>query len=260
MRIAVMDADARQKSVMKILSEGGHEVISLSTPGDGKGASFAILPLPFSRDGVHVAHSGEKIEDFVRILEGVPIVFYGGKCEKLRSELSARGVDCYDYNIGEKFLWENARLTAEAAVSLIIADTCFSLRGIDCHIVGFGRIGKILAGYLSSFGAHITVYARRDTDLACAETLGYRTVDDSGGIRSVSGAAVLINTVPEKIISGIPDGSLSDTVIFDLAGKGSLDSLHGVKIVNGLSLPARYMPDSAAKTVIDSIEEILKQR
>ena len=52
------------------------------------------------------------------------------------------------YFENEEVKYKNAILTAEAAIAIAINDYKKSLRDSNCLIIGFGRIGKILADIL----------------------------------------------------------------------------------------------------------------
>ena len=58
------------------------------------------------------------------------------------------------------FALENAALTAEGAAELIMRRTDRALPGLQVLVVGFGRIGSMLADKLAALGASVTAAAR----------------------------------------------------------------------------------------------------
>ena len=49
-----------------------------------------------------------------------------------------------------------------------------TLHGSSAFVIGYGRIGKLLADRLRAFGADVTVFARKESDRAFAEAFSCR--------------------------------------------------------------------------------------
>ena len=60
----------------------------------------------------------------------------------------------------------NTISTAEGTIEIIIANTNKIIHGSKVLILGFGRIGKVLARKLAGLAAKVTCAARKDEDLA----------------------------------------------------------------------------------------------
>ncbi|MCD8117543.1 MAG: hypothetical protein LUE21_10625 [Oscillospiraceae bacterium] len=61
----------------------------------------------------------------------------------------------------EIYMIENAALTAEGALELLMRRSSRALMGAEALVAGYGRIGRFLAGMLSSLGVRVTVAARK---------------------------------------------------------------------------------------------------
>ena len=132
-------------------------------------------------------------------------------------------------------------------------------------VVGYGRLGKVLARQLRGLGARVTVAARSCTDLAWAQVWSYgveRSDQLSGWLCSYD---LVINTVPAPILgreelSDLKPGCL----VIDLASKpGGVDlaaaAEMGVKVIWALSLPGKVAPVTAALAIKAALYNILTE-
>lgn len=148
----------------------------------------------------------------------------------------------------------NGRLTAEAAVSLVMEQTEDTLFMRPCLVLGWGRIGKPLAILLSGLGAEVHVAARRPEIRAEAAQLGFAAQDfETRG----SAPAVVFNTVPAPALSRPAMEALgADTLWVELASApGGLpaDWQPPFSVLNGNSLPGRRLPRAAARALLEGI-------
>ena len=70
-----------------------------------------------------------------------------------------------DYFLREELTVANAAATAEAAIQVAMEHLDRTLLGMDCLVVGFGRIGKLLSSRLHGLGGRVTATARKPGDL-----------------------------------------------------------------------------------------------
>ena len=56
--------------------------------------------------------------------------------------------------------------TAEGAINVAINNTKFTLHGANVLVLGFGRVGKVLAQKLQGMGANVYCEARKKSDLS----------------------------------------------------------------------------------------------
>ena len=135
-------------------------------------------------------------------------------------------------------------------------------------VIGYGRIGQLLAHLLRAMGARVTVYARREESLSMAEACGCHGVSTNQLLGLAEGYRVIFNTVPvrlmgKELLSVMP----CHTLIIDLASApGGLDpdgareatARCGLQVVKAPSLPGRYAPRDAGKAIAAVILDQLR--
>jgi dipicolinate synthase subunit A len=165
----------------------------------------------------------------------------------------------FDYAKNESFLIKNAQITVEGAFNIIFSETSFSLFGSNMLIVGYGRIGKLLAPAASAFGANVSVSARKSDDLTWISVNGYKPVKYSELKSAVSGYNIIINTVPSQIFDSELIGLMNkDCLFLDLASKpGGIDfetaKKASLKAIWALSIPGKIAPYSSGKIICDTV-------
>ena len=114
----------------------------------------------------------------------------------------------------------NAVPTAEGAVQLVMEKTRQTLRGRKALIIGYGRVGKILAHQLFGMGAKVTVAARKSEDFAWIRAFGYDGLDTTRLQGVISDFDLVFNTVPALVLTYSRLAELKkDCLVIDLASK-----------------------------------------
>lgn len=290
MKLAVLGGDQRQIFMVRRLAEAGHEVFVWGLGACGgevgdarvcegwdaavRASDAVILPLPVSLDGVRV-HCPLQSEDvFLRIPALLDVVgdrlLLGGRfTDAMRGVAEQKGGRWIDYFESEVLQLKNALPTAEAAISIAMHELPVTLDGSAVAVLGFGRIGSLLAEKLYGLGARVTVFARRSEQLAlaalhhhAAARLGCKegsTVAES----LPAGCRVIFNTVPQRILGVDQLKRLpKNCLLIDLASApGGVDhnaaAKLGLKSIWATALPGRCTPESAGLILADVIEEIL---
>lgn len=284
MNFAVIGGDMRQAKLAELLHEDGHTVnafavdklkIEKVTRREKLSEAIAdadciVLPLPAtSSEGViNTPFSGMILtarQVFSLVSPGQTVC--AGRVDAGLKELAAAvGAKLYDYFAREELTVANAASTAEGAVQIIMEETPRTLLGANCLIIGYGRIGKILAHRLNAMGAKVTVSARKCSDFAWIKAFGYNTENSEKLDGKLSGYDVIINTVPAKILDERRLAQLSKRCLcLDLASKpGGIDfqaaSRLGVHAVWALSLPGEVAPETAGMCIKDTIYNILREK
>ena len=235
-----------------------------------KGADVIVLPFPTSSDGVRIncpldregALSDVKLNSLLAHLEGSVQVIGGKIPPAFASAARDRGARVFDLLELDSLEIKNAHITAEAALSVAMNNLNKCISSSKIAITGFGRISKQLSRMLFALGADVTVAARKDSDLAFAQTLGYSTIK-IGGERwcdaLAKGYDVIYNTVPHTIFDRRFLESVSKkTLIVELASvPGGFDICAaqelGANISWALSLPGKYAPESAGALIGECI-------
>ena len=157
----------------------------------------------------------------------------------------------------------NAIATSEGAIKKAIEMTDFTLNNSNILILGYGRIGKILANNLSGFGAKIYCEARKKKDIALIKSMGYNDIDLSNLDTFLPDMDIIFNTIPHMILDKRRLELLKSNVcVIDLASKpGGVDfeyaSQRKVNLCWYLTIPSKDSPYSAAMYIKDIIYDIL---
>ncbi len=223
------------------------------------GADFAVLPPVVSRDGENVYSplSTQKIP-FSSLCFGRATVFCGGACPKMETKTK-------NYASKEAFALRNAVPTAEGALKIAMEATGRSICGMRACVLGFGRIGAVLAKDLLALGARVTVFARRNGPRAFAEALGAEAYAFDDLAAEIGLYDCIFNTVPERVIvSGALEKIKNGAPYIELASApgGADEALArslGVKFVPAGGLPGKIMPKSAGKIIYETIKEMMEE-
>lgn len=284
MKFAVIGGDMRQAKLAELLTEEGHCVnafavdklkINKVTRKEKLSEAIAdadciILPLPAtSSEGViNTPFSGAVLtaRQVFSVISPGQIVCAGMVNAGLRELAEETGAILCDYFEREELIISNAASTAEGAIQIIMEETPYTLLGADCLVIGFGRIGKLLAHRLKAIGANVTVSARNHSDLAWIKAYGYKAENTNKLDGKLSGYNIIINTVPARVLGESRLVQIStDCLCLDLASKpGGIDfqaaSRLGVHAVWALSLPGEVAPVTAGRSIMDTIYNILQER
>lgn len=265
MRISVMGGDERMLYAALKLSA---ETLFLGGDNAANGKYDAIiLPMPLTRDGENVycplakaRLSFDKIPEFAA--ENAQI-FAGGRSPALTEICRKNSFSLFNYLESEALALKNAKLTAEAAVMLLIQSSPDAVSGSTVLITGYGRIARFLAEDLSALGSKIIIAARRPEARVSAELDGYSSVDTSE-ISSVTGSADYIaNTVPAEIFSERDFSAMKPEAVFaELATlppepAKSLCEKNRVKYIFAGGLPGKYSPKAAGRFIAEEIQHKL---
>ena len=233
-------------------------------------AQYVLLPLPYSSsNGVISAPLFKKkieIEELISHVDSRQTILAGKIDDSLSSVLDARKIKYFDYFNCEDFSVKNAVPTAEGAIEIAIRELPITLSGSNCLVTGFGRISKLLSSLLKSFGAHVTVSARRHSDIAWITAMGYEALYINELSDSIHKYNVIYNTVPHKIFhKELLKKINKDCLLIDLASKpGGVDfdaaQKLGLNIIWALSLPGKVAPLTAGEIITDTVLNIIKEQ
>ncbi|MBR5520155.1 MAG: dipicolinate synthase subunit DpsA [Clostridia bacterium] len=223
-------------------AEGADETIN---------APFAVEPIP--------------IQAFLRALAPKTSVFTGKLGMTACATATEKALCVIDYSAREDFLVKNAIPSAEGAIQLALEQLPRTLHNANCLVVGYGRIGKILAAQLRGLGARVTVSARKAADRAWIAAFGYRPLVLSPETTGLDSFDAVFNTVPAPILTEpILNRLRRDCLIIDLASKpGGTDfeaaKRLGLSAIHALALPGKVAPQTAGETVAETVLAILNE-
>lgn len=274
--IAVLGGDRRMAILARLLAGDGRTVCTWGLTQFGApqpahlehavAADILILPVPLSR-GEGLLNCAERkltLAELFAMLGPGRRVFAGGvKPEDLRTA-AEYGVSITDYLAREELAVRNVVPTAEGAIETAMEETDVTLHGTPCLIIGFGRIGKLLAHRLRGLDAEVTVSARRLDDLAWIDAFGYRGVHTNRLHGKLGSYRVIFNTAPHMILTEELLGELRrDCVLIELASVPGFDRAAaeklGLKCITAGGLPGRAAPETAARAVKLTLEKMWEE-
>lgn len=272
----VIGGDRRQAELAQLLEADGHTVYTYGVGGTGTGpealdraasAETVILPLPLCRgDGVlNCEESPMPTADLFRRFRARQLLLAGQVKPQQRREAEERGLRLEDYFLREELTVANAAATAEAAVQVAMERLDRTLLGMDCLVLGFGRIGKLLSHRLHGLGARVTAAARKPGDLAWIRAYGWRALETGALDGRLAGFGAVFNTVPSLVLDGPLLSQLpKDCLCVDLASVPGIDQTTaaalGLPWVWARSLPGRLVPRTAAAVIRDAVYYIMEER
>jgi len=232
-------------------------------------SEVVIGPLPCSNDNETINtpfHDGKiLINELFKAMSKKQLFIAGHISEKVANLAQVYNVYCIDILEREEMAVLNAIPTAEGAIQIAMEEMPITLHSCNALIMGFGRIGKILAGMLQGIGSQVYVEARKYADLAWIKSYGYKPVylDDLAGC--LPKMDVIFNTIPSIVLNANMLSIIkSDCLIIDLASKpGGVDFAKageiGLKTIWALSLPGKVAPVTAARYIHETISNIIDE-
>lgn len=226
-----------------------------------------VFPLPMSKRGGYLNASNEiLLSDILKLIQPSSLVFGGKIPEEIKNFLLQNGIHYVDY-YNEEFQIRNALPTAEAAIGIAILESPRTILGSRSLVVGYGKIGKILAQKLQCLGSYVTVGARKPIDLAFANSFGYATLSTATGIPSseLGEFDFVFNTVPVRIFGREEMSKLSGkTLYIELASfpygmDFEVAKEYDFRTILAESLPGKYSPIAAGEILADTVVQILEK-
>lgn len=272
---AVIGGDARQRYLAEQLMAAGFAVSCCQVPGLSdthaslhaalKDARAIALPMPALASPTHIRTEPGNLP-LASVLGSVPdgTYVFGGRLSPAAQLLAQYPVRVVDYAASEPLAIANAVPTAEGAIELALHHTSGTISGSRVLVVGFGRIGTLLALKLQALGAHVTATARNAAARARIQALGLRDDETGHYARGLYQYTCVCNTVPAPVFSAAQLRQLQPGCVFiDLAsGTGALEAGTAVpgqlQYLHALALPGKCAPAAAAAAIKDEILHVLR--
>lgn len=208
-----------------------------------------LLDVPsFAPDGT--LRGGGDLKSILRMLPA-GITVAGGNLASPVLE----GYQTLDLLKDEGYLAKNAAITAECALQTAAQHMEQTFADSTVLVVGWGRIGKCLSRLLKSIGAKVSVAARKASDRAMLQALGFQTVDTDNLGKRLPEYTVVFNTVPYPVFR-IEETRSIGCLLVELASKpGFLND----NIIIARGLPGTLAPRSSGKLIADTILHLHKE-
>lgn len=284
MKFAIIGGDMRIVRLAAMLEAEGHEICCYGldeAPAElikscalsvcaAQDADCVILPLPIlnMRGGLNAPLSAfnHNAEDVLRRLPKTAVVCGGMPDEKTLRLIETLELNFVDYFKREELVALNALATAEGAISVLLRNSPITIWESKILIMGFGRIGKMLAEKLRALGAKVSVSARKPGDMAYIRAANCQALDTRTLGEELGDYDTIINTVPARVINADTLKYLrKDALCIDLASRpGGFDFEAAremdINVIWALGLPAETAPVTAGKIIKETVMNILKEK
>ncbi len=262
MKITIFGGDERLRVAQNELRNMGYTADSIGLykdqVGDYKDAQVFLLPVPTTRDGKTVwaplTDCEIPLDEVERSARPDTLILCAGHTFQ-----TARQVD---YCQSDAYALKNAVPTAEGAIRIAIERTPFTLWEANALVIGYGRVGKVLAERLSAMKCHVTVAARKNADKALARVLGYG-IADSTKLSGLQDFDLIFNTVDVPLLESAAN-TLSERCVIDLSSKGGLSPQtakeYRIDYCKAPGLPGKVSPLTAGKILAQTVHEILQNQ
>lgn len=229
---------------------------------------IVIGPIPFSSNGKQInspfSDCTISIREFMHMMNA-KILIAGSILPEIYDLANDEYVEIIDIMKREELAVLNTISTAEGAIEIAISNTNRIIHGSEVLILGFGRIGKVLAGKMTGLSAKVTCAARKDEDFAWIKAYGHKATNINTLGEELAQYDMIINTVPHLVLTSerlqyVKD----DCLLIDLASNpGGIDQKtakdRDLKLIWALALPGKVAPVTTAEFIKDTIYNILKE-
>ena len=176
---------------------------------------------------------------------------YGDRCI-IGGHLDTTAKNTIDLLCDPDYLAQNAAITAEAALGLILPQLTDSLNASPILILGWGRIGKCLAKKLQQLGVPVSVYARKGSDQAMLLALHYKLYHPN----DLPKYRCIVNTATAPILTEDNISYVNPSCyLLDLA---SSKFIPGETVVHGRGLPGKCKPEASGKLIAHTVAQYLQ--
>ena len=213
---AIVGGDLRLIKLAKMLEEDGNNVtcfgleesqelkenvsiVQAKTLKEAINKSDIIIgPVPFTSNGKDISTPFSKeqihLREFMHVINA-KIVIAGNIPPEVYKMANDEYVEIVDLMKREELAVLNTIATAEGTISEAILNTNKILHGSKVLILGFGRIGKVLARKLVGLSAIVTCAARKDEDFAWIKAYGFNQTNINKIGANLGEYDIIINTV-----------------------------------------------------------------
>lgn len=260
-KITVIGGDRRLKTATEILKSKGFIVDTIclyeNDSGNISDSDVILLPVPTTRDKKTVC---TPFSDKT-ILLGEVANAVSNKQLILSCGYTFENKKNIDYGNVDSYAVLNAIPTAEGAIKEAIENTDFTLWQSKVLVIGFGRVGKVLADRLRAMGCLVTISARKAVDFAFAAAAGYACINTNDINKTALDYEIIFNTVDKTVIDNNALSKCNSSLIIDLSSKGGLDLTEakklGIRAFMAAALPGKIAPVTAGEILAETVTDII---
>ncbi|MBR4296240.1 MAG: hypothetical protein IKT56_05335 [Clostridia bacterium] len=164
--LSAVGGDGRQFFITKLLEQKGFKIRRYGIVADDisdintektledalSGTNYLLLPVPVTKDGYRL-NLGEDIliSELVKKIDHSCCVFGGKIPPSIKDMLESNGIKYYDYFDDTAYVWQNADITAEGAIYLLMRELDITLRDSKILVCGYPfRVHATGPRYVSS--------------------------------------------------------------------------------------------------------------
>lgn len=277
-KIAIIGGDLRIALLAELFAQEGWQVYTYGLEQyEAKGqvnkvedlatlcqkAEYIFSAVPLSKDGIKInAPFSQKeilLKDvFEQMKKGT---FFAGNMKPEWKKEYENKIHFIDVLEDETLTIQNAISTVEGTIQKMIEATQTTIYESKILILGFGRIGKLLANRLEKFGAEIWCEARKEVDLAWIKAYGYHAVPlPELKTMDLFQFDIVANTIPYLVLEQDEIAKLNpNCYVIDLASSpGGVDreeiSKRNLTFDWALALPGKVAPFASAKFLKQAFE------
>lgn len=231
-------------------------------------SKVVIGPIPVTSDrrNLSMPFSNVKlpVDEFISKLSCKAFIA-GTVSEEQKKVLEEKNVKYVDVLKREEFTVLNTIATAEGTLQIAMEETQRTVHGSKVLVMGFGRIGKVLAKMLDGIGAKVYCEARKNEDISWIKAYGYEPIHLNDLNENLGEFDIIVNTIPFQILdSKRLDLVKKDVVLIDVASNpGGIDRKAAkekdLKVIWALSLPAKVAPLTSAIYIKETIDHVLNE-
>lgn len=231
--------------------------------------NYIISGIPFSKDGSNLileySNNQITIEEMFSKISSKKLIA-GGINEKTIQKANDKNIEIIDLLKIEELTVLNVIPTVEGAIQVAMEQTEFTLNGSKCLILGFGRIGKLLAKSLVALGVNTYCIARKEKDIAWIMAYGYNPIHINDLEETLKNRYdIIFNTIPSLILDNKKLEILINynPLIIELASKPwgvdfkKAEEL-GINVIKASGLPGKVAPLTSAINIKNILEKIIK--
>lgn len=239
-RILLIAPGEREEHSADFLSRKGALVTRWShpdpTPGSYECFSLALLPFHLPQED---SRRNRILAFLDSVLPLVRVVAMGMGNQLVREVVSDRAL-LVEIAPRDDFALLNAVPTAEGAIAWAMESSDLTLAWERCLVLGYGRVGRVLAPRLRGLGAEVKILARSARDLAAARADGMGLAPLGRLPEEIREASFVFNSIPAPVIGyEVLVGAKTGAVLVDLASSpGGID----LQAARDLGVTAMILP------------------
>ena len=229
---------------------------------------IVIGPIPFSSNGktINMPFSDKEISirEMMHVINA-KVLIAGGIAPEVYEMANDEYIEIIDIMKREELAVLNTIATAEGTIQVAIENTNKIIHGSEILILGFGRIGKVLARKLAGLSAKVKCAESIPEALEWIQAYGHKATNINSLGENLKLYDIIINTVPHIILNEERLKYIKkDCLLIDLASNpGGIDKKavkdNKLKFVWALSLPGKVAPITTAEFIKDTVYNILKE-